>query len=97
MHRFYVDTPISEPGMRVALSPEESAHAARVLRLRAGEEVRLLDGDGQLLVSPRFTLAVYGTVYNEGDAVSQEGPSSMTVKSTQPGYSQVFLWSDGNP
>lgn len=45
MHRFYVDTPISEPGMCVALSPEESAHAARVLRLRAGEEVRLLDGE----------------------------------------------------
>lgn len=60
-------------------------------------EVRLLDGDGQLLVSPRFTLAVYGTVYNDGDAVAQEGPSSMTVKSTRPGYSQVFLWSDGNP
>lgn len=44
MHRFYVDAPIDEAGALVTLSREESAHAARVLRLRAGEEVRLLDG-----------------------------------------------------
>ena len=45
MHRFYVETPIAGAGMTVALSGEESAHAARVLRLRSGEEVRLLDGE----------------------------------------------------
>ena len=45
MHRFYVDTPISAVGEHVCLNAEESAHAARVLRLRAGEEVRLLDGE----------------------------------------------------
>ena len=45
MHRFYVDTPIAAAGERVVLSREESAHAARVLRLRPGEEVRLLDGE----------------------------------------------------
>jgi len=43
MHRFYVETPIAETGVTVTLSAEESAHAARVLRLRPGEEVRLLD------------------------------------------------------
>lgn len=46
MHRFYVNEPIVKPGQRVTLSPEESAHGARVLRLRPGEEVRLLDGEG---------------------------------------------------
>lgn len=46
MHRFYVETPIDAAGRRVTLSREESAHAARVLRLRAGEEVCLLDGCG---------------------------------------------------
>ncbi len=45
MHRFYVDTPISDAGATVALNAEESAHAARVLRLKAGEEVRLLDDE----------------------------------------------------
>lgn len=45
MHRFYVDTPIAEVGACIALNAEESAHAARVLRLRPGEEVRLLDGE----------------------------------------------------
>ena len=44
MHRFYVETPIAEAGCVIALSAEESAHAARVLRLRPGEDVRLLDG-----------------------------------------------------
>ena len=45
MHRFFVDTPIGGVGERVCLNAEESAHAARVLRLRPGEEVRLLDGE----------------------------------------------------
>jgi len=45
MHRFYVDTPIEQAGALVTLSAEESTHAARVLRLRAGEEIRLLDGE----------------------------------------------------
>lgn len=43
MHRFFVESPIGN-AEEVTLSREESAHAARVLRLRAGEEVRLLDG-----------------------------------------------------
>lgn len=60
-------------------------------------EIRLLDYDNRLLVSPKFSLAVYDTVYNSGDAVQQEGPSASTVKSSQPGFAQVFLWSDGNP
>ncbi len=45
MHRFYVETPISAVQETVTLSKEESAHAARVLRLRPGEEIRLLDGE----------------------------------------------------
>ena len=43
MHRFYVEHPASA-GKTAVLSPEESAHAARVLRLRPGEEIVLLDG-----------------------------------------------------
>lgn len=43
MHRFYVENPAAA-GETAVLSPEESAHAARVLRLRPGEEIVLLDG-----------------------------------------------------
>ena len=43
MHRFYVERPAAA-GELAVLSPEESAHAARVLRLRPGEEIVLLDG-----------------------------------------------------
>ena len=45
MHRFYVCGPVNGAGETVALSPEESAHAARVLRLRPGEAVQLLNGE----------------------------------------------------
>ena len=46
MHRFYVDQPIQRPGVTVTLSKEESAHAARVLRLRPGEDMIICDGKG---------------------------------------------------
>ncbi len=51
MHRFYVEGPIGVAENNggkdklVTLSPEESAHAARVLRLRPGEAVQMLDGE----------------------------------------------------
>lgn len=44
MHRFFVEEPLAE-GALVTLSREESAHAARVLRLKAGDPVQLLDGE----------------------------------------------------
>lgn len=62
MHRFYVETPVAQVGDVITLSAEESAHAARVLRLRPGEEIRLLDGlnlwEGLLeTVDPKETTA----------------------------------------
>lgn len=44
MHRFFVEEKELGEATTVTLSHEESLHAARVLRLKAGEEVRLLDG-----------------------------------------------------
>ena len=46
MHRFFVTERIEGIGAEVTLSKEESVHAARVLRLKAGEPVALLDGEG---------------------------------------------------
>lgn len=45
MHSCFSDTPLAA-GASVTLSPTESAHAARVLRMRAGDAVLLLDGEG---------------------------------------------------
>lgn len=44
MHRFFVEEKDLGEAVTVTLSREESLHAARVLRLKAGEEIRLLDG-----------------------------------------------------
>lgn len=44
MHRCVVEAPLSE-GCLVTLNKEESAHCAKVLRLRTGDAVQLLDGE----------------------------------------------------
>ncbi|GHU72821.1 ribosomal RNA small subunit methyltransferase E [Clostridia bacterium] len=46
MHRFYADLTDAASGARITLPVDEAVHAARVLRLRAGERVGLLDGLG---------------------------------------------------
>jgi len=76
MHRFYVETPVSATGERVALSREESAHAARVLRLKAGEEIRLLDGQNLWaatldVVDDKETIAVVEDCCPSPEAPSQ--------------------------
>ena len=45
MHRFHIP-PGTANGAEVQLSPEESHHALRVLRLAPGDAVTLLDGAG---------------------------------------------------
>lgn len=60
-------------------------------------EIRLLGRDGELLTSPRFRMDVYSTIYDYGDATESEIANANTVKSANPGYAEVFMWSDGNP
>lgn len=52
MHRFYMSCPL-EPGKSYPLSKEEAHHASKVLRLRIGDEVELLDG--QCICSAKIT------------------------------------------
>lgn len=47
MHRFYTPE-IDEHSDEYLLSPEESKHACRVLRLKQGDQVSLVDGRGNL-------------------------------------------------
>jgi len=47
MHRFIVDSLITEIGQEIVLNQEESDHASKVLRLKVGEEVQLLDGENR--------------------------------------------------
>ena len=44
MHRFHTENEPCREDATVPLSAEESKHALKVLRLREGEEIRLLDG-----------------------------------------------------
>lgn len=54
MHRFFA-AGAAETGQLVALSAEESAHAARVLRLNAGAEVEITDPDSGSRFLARLT------------------------------------------
>lgn len=47
MHRFYLPDAPDGDAFECALSAEESQHAGRVLRLRAGDEVEAFDGRGR--------------------------------------------------
>lgn len=47
MHRFVTEERISGVGEEVILGKEESAHASKVLRLRTGENVQLIDGENR--------------------------------------------------
>src|SRR5512134_1678607 len=50
------------PDDRVALSPEESHHASKVLRLERGASVRLTDGAGGLFIGRIETITPKQTV-----------------------------------
>lgn len=45
MHSFYISS-ITEKDTHILLSEEESKHACRVLRLKIGSEIQILDGNG---------------------------------------------------
>lgn len=74
MHSFFCDD-ITSP--LLSLSEEESAHASRVLRLRAGDKVLLLDGKGRSAVAAvlephpkKCMLEIQGSVYEEKAAIA---------------------------
>lgn len=46
LHQFFLEGRALEPGAEVELAPEDTRHAAAVLRLRAGQAVRIGDGCG---------------------------------------------------
>ncbi len=66
VHRFYA--PAFSPDAPFELPPDEAQHLARVLRLRAGDEIAVFDGTG------RETLARIESVTNRRVTVRATGP-----------------------
>jgi hypothetical protein len=69
--RFYVPPPWPEPGEVVALSEEEGRHAMRVLRLRPGAMIGIVDGNGisalaQVIETGKGTLRALGLDHRKG-------------------------------
>lgn len=73
MHSFYIEPPVD--GL-AALPPDEARHAAKVLRLRVGDEVCAIDGAGGRW---RATLQDGGRVRLNEALPSNEPPVQITV------------------
>lgn len=77
MHRFMIEG--GAEGERVVLSPEESAHAIKVLRLHDGDEVQALTGDGSAYSAVLRISGAEASV-ELGDALpSNEAPVRVTL------------------
>lgn len=83
LHRFYHPNAPSISGS-VVLSPEESHHALRVLRVRAGDNVELFDGQGRA-----WTGNVGGLSRNE---VEVEVTGETFTPREQPGLTLAQAW-----
>ena len=78
MHRFIVDDrPLQG---EVALPPEEAEHAARVLRLRPGVGVELIDGRGRVVTAEVASVGKRDvTARVTGECPGRESPVRLTV------------------
>lgn len=91
MHRFIVKDGL-QAGAEVCFSAEEAAHAFKVLRLRAGEQVELSDGEGRLYAAELKEVSkenVSAQVIGELD--SKEAPVRITLYQGYPKADKLEL------
>ncbi|WP_456433470.1 RsmE family RNA methyltransferase [Thermosulfuriphilus sp.] len=73
LKRFYA--PQSSPGKRVVLAPDEGHHLRKVLRLRAGEDIWLLDGQGGLFLGTIEETSPQGVAVRVKDLIFRAPPA----------------------
>ncbi len=91
MHRFIVKDGL-QTGTQVQFSAEEAAHAFKVLRLRAGEQVELSDGEGRLFAAELTEVSketVSAQVVEELDG--KEAPVRITLYQGYPKADKLEL------
>jgi 16S rRNA (uracil1498-N3)-methyltransferase len=91
MHRFIIKDGL-QAGAEVNFSAEEAAHAFKVLRLRAGEQVELSDGEGRLFAAELTEVAkenVSAQVLSELDG--KEAPVHITLYQGYPKADKLEL------
>ena len=91
MHRFIVRDGLSA-GAQVAFSEEEAAHAFKVLRLKAGEEVQLSDGEGRLFDAVLTEVSKETVIAQVGEELSgREAPVRITLYQGYPKADKLEL------
>ncbi len=91
MHSFFI-----EPGLLVGqegfLDAEESAHAAKVLRLRPGEQARLIDGEGHAFLGELTNIDAKATGFRIlQDAPARESSAKITLYQGLPKADKLEL------
>jgi 16S rRNA (uracil1498-N3)-methyltransferase len=91
MHVFYQPEPF---GQQTRLSAEESHHLARVLRLRQGEQIKLLDGRGGiysgLILDPDPRSSLIGDIKEENQI--QPRPYRLHIAMAPTKMQERFEW-----
>jgi 16S rRNA (uracil1498-N3)-methyltransferase len=92
-HRFFAEGPL-RPHSALALSPEESAHVAKVLRLGLGDEITLFDGGGTEATARIAECSADGLTVEIGQAHRAPPPPPPAVHTLVPwlGQPQRLDW-----
>lgn len=91
MHRFIVRDGLST-GAQVTFSGDEAAHAFKVLRLRAGEEVQLSDGGGRLFDAVLTEVSKENVTAQVGEELcGREAPVRITLYQGYPKADKLEL------
>lgn len=80
--RFFVDTPL-DPGAQLALPPDASHHASRVLRMREGDAVLIFNGAGGEYSARIVELSRDAVLIELGSLVPNERESPLSVTLAQ--------------
>ena len=78
MHRFRTEQPV-QIGECISLSPQESAHALRVLRLKTADEIQLIDSLGRLWSARITNTDAIAEAVADFELKSTEAPVEVTL------------------
>ena len=91
MHSFFI-APGMHAGESGILDAEESAHAAKVLRLEPGEQVRLIDGEGVAFLGTLGEVKSSATAFTlDSELPNRESPVRVTLYQGYPKADKLEL------
>lgn len=76
--RFFIDTPLLE-GVQLSLKEQEFHHLARVMRIRRGEKIEIINGKGSLAIAEVTQLDKHQALVLIEKIISQHPPENVQI------------------